>query len=174
MTSVETTEAPEATVETPETQAPVARADDRYPADEVSAELARRVLAARAAGWSRTQLQVVSELTPAQLWRIENGRVHRHEVEQLAEVLSRIESGELAAPAQNSRGRSSTPDDRDERIRRALELLDEAVERRSAAQVREGVGAARAVLAGETPATNDAADAEVTGSESEPEDAATE
>lgn len=79
--------------------APVAKADDKYADQEVSEEASRRVLAARDAGWSRKALQEHTELTPAQLWRIEQGRIHRAEVAQLVEVLDKIDAGELVVAA---------------------------------------------------------------------------
>lgn len=89
-------EQPAAVLEAAQTpDAPVAKADDKYADKEVSEEASRRVLAARDAGWSRKALQEHTELTPAQLWRIEKGRIHRAEVAQLVEVLDKIDAGEL-------------------------------------------------------------------------------
>lgn len=78
--------------------APVPQAESRYADEGVAASLAERVKAARDAGFSRTTLQSETELTPAQLWRIENGRAHKHEVTQLVAVLDKIDAGELKPP----------------------------------------------------------------------------
>lgn len=83
--------------------APVAQADSKYASDDVRADLASRVLAARQAGWSRTKLQELTELTPAQLWRVEQGKVNKSEVAQVTEALAKIESGELVAPARKGK-----------------------------------------------------------------------
>jgi ribosome-binding protein aMBF1 (putative translation factor) len=78
--------------------APVPGSDSRYADEEVQKELATGVRAAREAGFSRTRLQQLTELTPAQLWRIEQGNAHKHEVKQVRDVLERIASGELQPP----------------------------------------------------------------------------
>lgn len=106
-----------AKVETPD--APVPQGDSRYADAKVAASLAERVKAARVAGFSRTTLQAETELTPAQLWRIENGRAHRHEVAQLEAVLNKIDAGELQPPQKP--GKVSETQTRLNAVKRVLE-----------------------------------------------------
>lgn len=106
MNAVATTDQVDATTEVPEVveptqvpDAPVAKSDGKYASEDDAKLAAQRVLAARDAGWSRTSLQELTELTPAQLWRIEQGRMHAHEAAQLNAALDKIDAGELVAPA---------------------------------------------------------------------------
>lgn len=109
-----------AKTEAPETpNAPVPQGDSRYAEPKVAGSLAERVKAARAAGFSRTTLQAETELTPAQLWRIENGRAHRHEVAQLVAVLDKIDAGELQPPQKP--GKVSETQTRLNAVKRVLE-----------------------------------------------------
>jgi len=101
MTNAVATEVVE-TVETVE-DAPVAQADSKYAADDVATDVASRLIAARQAGWSRTKLQELTELTPAQLWRCEQGKINKSEVDQVLEALAKIESGELVAPVRKGK-----------------------------------------------------------------------
>lgn len=95
------TDVPSASVEAPEA-APTA--DSRYPAPKVAQEVARRVKAARDLGFSRTRLEELVEaeggnMTPANLWRAEQGRVHVAELAYLEPVLDKIDSGKIELPA---------------------------------------------------------------------------
>lgn len=98
-------QSPPTPAQTPD--APVPTVESRYADERTAEEVARRVKAAREAGFSRTRLTDLTELGGSALWRAEGGRVHKHEVEQLVAVLDRIESGELEPP---SRGKVSEVD----------------------------------------------------------------
>jgi hypothetical protein len=98
--------------------APVAQADSKYASDEVRASIASRLIAARQAGWSRTKLQELTELTPAQLWRCEQGNVNRSEVAQIEEALAKIDAGDVQLPPRKGKiGKSQA------KIDKALALL---------------------------------------------------
>lgn len=120
--------------------------DDRLPDPERRDQVAEGVLAARAAGWSRTALEEASGFTPAQLWRMEQGRVHLDEVDAITDVLTRIADGELKPPP-GARGGARPALDR--RLTAAREVLEAVPERASRAQLADAVAAALAALVGD-------------------------
>jgi hypothetical protein len=70
-----------------------------YAPKDAAQTLAEQVQAARVAGWTRPALTELTKLTPAQLWRVEHGNAHAHEVEVLTVALAKIASGEVKPPA---------------------------------------------------------------------------
>lgn len=126
--AVATPEAP--VVDAPVADAPVAQASDKYATDAQRETLSKGVLAARQAGFSRTQLQELTELTPAQLWRIEQGNAHKHEVDQVEVALAQIESGDVQPPARKGKiGKAQA------KINAALSILLSANEKLTKAQL---------------------------------------
>lgn len=118
------TVAPEQVQEAPESP----QADSRYPAESVAQSIATRLLAAREAGWSRTQLSELVEgeggnMKGAALWRSEQGRVHVDEVEYLTRVLDQIELGAVAPPKRPSKAHAHVDT---LRVAQALGLIEAA------------------------------------------------
>lgn len=136
-------------------EAPVAQADSKYASDEVRAELASRLIAARQAGWSRTKLQELTELTPAQLWRIEQGNVNRSEVAQVEEALAKIDAGDVQLPARKGKiGKAQA------KIDSALAILLAVNEKLTKKELVEVVGQAVEALNATDEPTEGDADAE--------------
>ena len=122
--------------------APLPQADSKYADSEVQQELAAGVVAARAAGFSRTVLERLTELTPAQLWRIEQGRAHKHEVAQVRDVLDKIKSGEVQPPQ-----RPGKVSETQVKLNAVKTLLEEAQHAKTKADILEKIGEAIEALA---------------------------
>jgi transcriptional regulator with XRE-family HTH domain len=79
--------------------------------------LAQAALAARQAGFTRPELAQLTGLTTAQVWRVEQGRVHADEFDAVDAVMAKIAQGELQ-PAKAQR-----VEPRQAKINAALEIF---------------------------------------------------
>lgn len=63
--------------------------------ESAAQSLGQAALDARAAGWTRPELAALTGLTVAQVWRVEQGRVHADEFDAVDAALAKIAKGEV-------------------------------------------------------------------------------
>jgi hypothetical protein len=70
-----------------------------YAAKDIRVSMATTIEKLHANGWTRPMLQVATGLTPAQTWRIRDGRAHAREVPIIEAFLVALAEGKIKKPA---------------------------------------------------------------------------
>lgn len=87
--------------------------------ESAAQSLATATLEARQAGWTRPELAELTGLTVAQVWRVEQGRVHADEFDVVDAALAKIVRGEV-----QPKSAAKPRDARQARIDAALAAID--------------------------------------------------